>query len=147
MKEKIIFTVYICKQMRRLFHSFWWFLMYVSEKMWISNGRTKEAGRMNSRAQKKKWRNSLSSYEYSPGSASVKKHSEWKRIWAVMESRVWEEKVSWSEKSIRQLVRKAMSWDKVMKISLSQQMINCHKSFLATTLGLIMLGTKRIPNA
>lgn len=45
------------------------------------------------------------------------------------------------------LARKAMSWDEVMKISLSQHMINCHKSFLATTPGLIMLGTKRIPSA
>lgn len=63
------------------------------------------------------------------------------------EEKVRREKVCLSEKSIRQLVRKAMSWDEVMKISLSQQMINCHKSFLATTLGLIMLGTKRIPNA
>lgn len=55
--------------------------------------------------------------------------------------------MSLSEKSVVQLGQEAMSRDKVMKISLSQQMINCYKSFLATTLGLIMLGTKRIPNA
>lgn len=55
--------------------------------------------------------------------------------------------MSLSEKFVVLLGEKAMTWDKVMKISLSQRMINSHKSFLATTLGLIMLGTKRISNA
>ena len=39
--------------------------------------------------------------------------------------------MSLSEKFVVLLGEKAMTWDKVMKISLSQRMINSHKSFFS----------------